>query len=143
MLYRSTTGFTVYNFFKFEGRYYFGYLLTGAVVALNQSLYNFTEGRPPFIVCIDVVNGVSIEAGLALNVQAVVGTAGSTDFEALSRDVLVNGSTCVEVMILPDELLEAEEFFSILIGSRDPRLTTVPALSQTEIRIQDGNSKCS
>lgn len=113
--------------------------LAGANVSLNQSLYEFTEGQPPFVVCVDVVNDVIIEAQLALSILTQPGTAGSDDFSALNQQVFVNRSTCFEVMIASDDLLEDEEEFDILIESGDSRLNTV--VSEASIRIIDSNSK--
>ena len=113
--------------------------LPDAIVTLNQSQYEFTEGQPPFLVCIEVVDDVSIEAQLALNIRTETGTAGTSDFEALDQQVFVNGSTCFEVMIVADELLEEEEVFTLLTGSGDTRLSTM--VSEAEIHIIDSNSK--
>jgi hypothetical protein len=110
-----------------------------AVITLNQSQYNFTEGQPPFTVCIDVENNVSIQAQLALSIETQADTAGSNDFVPLNQEELVNASTCFEVIIRADSILEEEERFGILLESRDPRLLI--KLSEAEIRITDSNSK--
>ena len=85
------------------------------------------------------MNDVSIEAQLALNIRTETGTAGTSDFEALDQQVFVNGSTCFDVMIVADELLEEKEVFTVLIGSGDTRLSTM--VSEAEIHIIDSNSK--
>ena len=50
------------------------------------------------------------------------------------------GSTCFEfISITPDDILEDDEFFTITIESRDPRL--IVSISQAQIEIEDRNSK--
>ena len=90
-------------------------------------------------VCINLVNDVVIESALALGIRTEQGTATNIDFTSIDREILINGSSCIDVDISTDNFLELEEFFTISIESRDSRLNT--GVSQAQIRINDTNSK--
>lgn len=115
-------------------------MFTVAELVFSQPQYSFTEQSPPFEVCINSSNGVSIEVHLALNVQTEVLTATSSDFLGINRDITINGSTCVGVDILADNFLEETEMFRISLESLDPRLV-VSGTTQTIIDIIDNNCK--
>lgn len=118
------------------------YICTVAVIAFSQALYNFTERSLPFEVCLVVLNNVSIGINLSLSLQTegITATAG-VDFESTANEVTsLNGPMCFAVEILPDDILEDNESFSISIGNLDPRLQTSD-ISLTIINIIDNNSK--
>ena len=108
-----------------------------AIISLSEAVYDFTEGLPSFLICANVTNNVLIEVELELNVLTIPGTADSRDFGAVNMNVSVNGSTCFEIMVFPDEFLEDDEMFNVVIDSMDSRL--VPVAFMAEVRIRDVN----
>ena len=111
-----------------------------AVIAFNQSIYEVSEELTPFSVCIELQNAVSINTNLTLRLQTEENTASTDDFESIiNEERSVNGSTCYEISIISDDLLEDEEFFAISIDSKDTRLEINNPSAQ--IRIEDRNSK--
>ena len=108
-------------------------------MSLNQSQYVLSESLQPHSICIGLINGVLIETALVVNVQTVLATASEEDFQTIDQDLLVNSSTCFDVTIFSDDLLENDEFFRISIESRDSQLIT--QLSEALINITDSNSK--
>ena len=111
-----------------------------AVIAFNQSIYEVSEELTPFSVCIELQNAVSINTNLTLRLQTEENTASTDDFESIiNEERSVNGSTCYEISIISDDLLEEEEFFTISIDSKDTRLKINNPSAQ--IRIEDRNSK--
>lgn len=113
------------------------FFLAAAIISLREAAYDFTEGLTPFQICADITNNVLIEVELELNVQTMPGTADNSDFEAVNMNVSVNDSTCFEIMAFPDEFLEDDEMFNVVIGSRDSRL--VLSVFQADVRIRDIN----
>ena len=113
-----------------------------AVIAFNQSIYEVSEELTPFSVCTELQNAVSINTNLTLRLQTEENTASTDDFESIiNEERSVNGSTCYEISIISDDLLEDEEFFTISIDSKDTRLEI--NYPSAQIRIEDRNSKTS
>lgn len=114
---------------------------------LSEPLYTFVEGSPPSDVCISITNNVTIdtEVSLLLNLRTEEGTATLLDFELNNSELLIPGSMCFSDIITitsPDNLLEANETFSIAITPRDPQLAVAPAeTSRADILIIDTDSE--
>lgn len=102
---------------------------------------NFTEQSLPFEVCIALLNEVSIEAELSLHLQTEELTATSDDFFEFNATISFNGSTCLQVDVLTDDILEETETFEISLESLDPRLVLILGSEQTRINVIDSNSK--
>ena len=122
---------------------FFNFSPAVALIAFDQTRYDFSEELTPFSICVELQNAVSIEASLTLHLQTEEGSAGNSDFMSIDEERSFNGSTCFEISIYFDDLLENVEFFIISMDtdSRDGRLRIENP--EAEILIEDRNSKIS
>ena len=113
-----------------------------ADIALEQTVYNFTEQSGPLQVCINITNNVTVEANFSITVQtdADGGTAQIGDFEIFRKEIIISsGQSCFEIKIFLDAILEGEETFRVSIESTDSALNVV--VPQAEVTILDSTSK--
>ena len=113
-----------------------------ADIALEQTVYSFTEQSGPLQVCIKITNNVTVEANFSITVQtdADGGTAEIGDFEIFMNEIIISsGLSCFEIKVFLDAILEGEETFRVSIESTDSALNVV--VPQAEVRILDSTSK--
>ena len=113
-----------------------------ADIALEQTVYNFTEQSEPLQVCINITNNVTVEANFSITVQtdADGGTAQIGDFEIFRKEVIIrSGQSCFEIKVFLDAILEGEETFRVSMESTDSALNVV--VPQAEVTILDSTSK--
>ena len=111
------------------------------MIGFTQLERNVTEQSMSVEVCIALFNEVSIEAELSLYLQTEELTATSEDFLELNATISFNGSTCLQVDVFTDDVLEDTETFGITLESLDPRLMLILGSEETRIDIIDSNSK--
>ena len=95
-------------------------------------------------VCINITNNVTVEANFSVTVtvetDADGGNAEVGDFEMFEKEIpITSESTCFEIMIFLDNILEDEETFRVSVESTDSVLNA--SVSQAEITILDSTSK--
>ena len=117
------------------------YILIAAVARLDQLFYVIDEDSDSVSVCINITNNVTLETSLQLTIRTQEGSATSSDFIGLDRPLLLNGSTCFTISIIPDELVEINETFNVTIESNTERLVIPLENSQAVITITDVNGK--
>ena len=122
-----------------ENRVETHYFHAVALFEFNQSIYEVSEEPILFSVCVELQNAVSIDTNLTLHLQTEENTASTNDFVSINEERSIIGSTCFELSIISDNLLEGDEFFTFSINSRDTRLEI--NYPSTQIRIEDRNGK--
>ncbi len=67
-------------------------------------------------------------------------SVGGVDFEVLATEFILTGdSTCLDVMVIDDSVVESTEVFTLTLSSADPLISVING--ETTISILDNDSE--